>query len=102
MPPTRPYIHLHHVGVGFVTSPCLAVERLKVLSTPRPAAKPIITTRIDAKPERPVKSKIETKHEELPRPVEPKAAAKREEMPKTTAPKAVDRVVFQLVDDLRL
>jgi hypothetical protein len=77
-----------------------AIERLEVLSTPRTAAKPIIATRLDAKPERLVKPKIETKHEELPRPVEPKAAAKREERPrpKTTAPKAVGRVVFQLVD----
>jgi hypothetical protein len=51
------------------------------------AAKPIIATRLDAKPERPVKPKIETKHEELPR-------------PKTATPKVepVDRVVFQLVD----
>jgi hypothetical protein len=84
--------------VGLVTSSCLAVERLEVLSTPRIAAKAIDATRLDAKPERPVKPKIETKHEELPRPVEPRAAERREEMPKTTAPKAVDRVVFQLVD----
>jgi len=76
----------------------LAIERLEILSTPRTAAKPIIATRLDAKPERPVKPKIETKHEELPRPVEPKAAERREEKPKTTTPKAVDRVVFQLVD----
>ncbi len=78
----------------------LAIERLEVLSTPRTAAKPIIATRLDAKPERLVEPKIETKHEELPRPVEPKAAAKREEMPmpKTTAPKAVDKIAFQLVD----
>jgi len=76
----------------------LAVERLEVLSTPRTAAKSIIATRLDAKPERLVKPKIETKHEELPRPAEPKAAAKREERPKTATPKAVDRVVFQLVD----
>ncbi|MFZ8810494.1 MAG: hypothetical protein ACO2PN_20600 [Pyrobaculum sp.] len=62
-----------------------AIERLEILSTPRTAAKPIIATRLDAKPERPVKPKIETKHEELPR-------------PKTATPKAVDRVVFQLVD----
>jgi len=63
----------------------LAIERLEVLSTPRIAAKPIVATRLNAKPERLVK---------------PKAAAKREEMPmpKTMAPKAVDRVVFQLVD----
>ncbi len=63
----------------------LAIERLEILSTPRAAAKPIITTRLDAKPERLVKPKIETKHEELPR-------------PKTATPKTVDRVVFQLVD----
>jgi hypothetical protein len=63
----------------------LAIERLEVLSAPRTAAKPIIATRLDAKPERPVKPKIETKHEERPR-------------PKTTAPKAVDRFAFQLVD----
>jgi hypothetical protein len=77
-----------------------AIERLEILSAPRTAAKPIIATRLDAKPERPVKPKIETKHEELPRPVEPKAAAKHEERPrpKTATPKAVDRVVFQLVD----
>jgi hypothetical protein len=77
-----------------------AIERLEVLSTPRTAAKPIDATRLDAKPERLVKPKIETKHEELPRPVEPKTAAKREERPrpKTATPKAVDRVVFQLVD----
>jgi hypothetical protein len=66
----------------------LAIERLEVLSAPRTAVKPIIATRLDAKPERPVKPKIETKHEELPRPVEPKAAA----------PKAVDNIAFQLVD----
>jgi hypothetical protein len=75
-----------------------AIERLEILSTPRTAAKPIVATRLDAKPERPVKPKIETKHEELPRPAEPKAAAKREERPKTTTPKAVGRVVFHLVD----
>jgi hypothetical protein len=96
-----------------------AIERLEVLSAPRTAAKPIIATRLDAKPERPVKPKIETKHEELPRPVEPKAAAMHEEMPRPKTatpkavdkverlvrldeelerPKAVDRVVFQLVD----
>jgi hypothetical protein len=77
-----------------------AIERLEALSTPRTAAKPLDATRLDAKPERPVKPKIETKHEELPRPAEPKAATKREELPrpKTTASKAVDRVVFQLVD----
>jgi hypothetical protein len=63
----------------------LAIERLEALSTPHIAAKPIVATRLNAKPERLVK---------------PKAAAKREEMPmpKTMAPKAVDRVVFQLVD----
>jgi hypothetical protein len=75
-----------------------AIERLEILSTPRTAAKPIVATRLDAKPERPVKPKTETKHEELPRPAEPKAAERREEIPKTTAPKAVGRVVFQLVD----
>jgi hypothetical protein len=80
----------------------LAIERLEILSTPRTAAKPIVATRLDAKPERPIKPKIETKHEELPRPAEPKAAAKHEEIPrpKTATPKAVDRVVFQLVDGL--
>jgi hypothetical protein len=75
-----------------------AIERLEILSTPRTAAKPIDATRLEAKPERPVKPKTETKHEELPRPAEPKAAERREEIPKTTAPKAVGRVVFQLVD----
>jgi len=77
-----------------------AIERLEILSTPRTAAKPIIATRLDAKPERPIKPKIETKHEELPGPAEPKAAAKREERPRprTTVPKAVDRVAFQIVD----
>jgi hypothetical protein len=77
-----------------------AIERLEILSTPRTAAKPIVATRLDAKPERPVKPKIETKREELPRPAEPKAAEKHEERPrpKTTTPKAVGRVVFQLVD----
>jgi hypothetical protein len=77
-----------------------AIERLEILSTPRTAAKPIVATRLDAKPERPVKPKIEMKREELPRPAEPKAAERREERPrpKTTAPKAVGRVVFQLVD----
>jgi hypothetical protein len=65
----------------------LAIERLEVLSTPRIAAKSIVATRLDAKPERLVK---------------PKAAAKREERSrlKTATPKAVDRVVFQLVDGL--
>jgi hypothetical protein len=63
----------------------LAIERLEVLSTPRTAAKPIIATRLDAKPERPVKPEIETKREERPR-------------PRTTAPKAVDKIAFQLVD----
>jgi hypothetical protein len=78
----------------------LAIERLEALFTPHIAAEPIDAARLDAKPERPVKPKIETKHEELPRPVEPKAATKREERPrpKTMASKAVDRVVFQLVD----
>jgi hypothetical protein len=75
-----------------------AIERLEILSTPRTAAKPIVATRLEAKPERPVKPKIETKHEELPRPAEPKAAAKRGERPKTTTPKAVDKIAFQLVD----
>ncbi len=63
----------------------LAIERLEVLSTPRAAAKPIITTRLDAKPERLVKPKVAVKREERPR-------------PKTATPKTVDRVVFQLVD----
>jgi hypothetical protein len=65
----------------------LAIERLEVLSAPRIAAKSIVATRLDAKPERLVK---------------PKAAAKREERSrlKTATPKAVDRVVFQLVDGL--
>jgi len=78
----------------------LAIERLEVLSTPRPAAKPIDATRLDAKPERLVKPKIEARHEELPRPVEPKAAAKHEERPrpKTATPKPVDKIAFQLVD----
>jgi len=62
-----------------------AIKRLEVLSTPRTAAKPIIATRLDAKPERPVKPEIETKREERPR-------------PRTTAPKAVDKIAFQLVD----
>jgi hypothetical protein len=63
----------------------LAIERLEVLSTPHIAVKPIVATRLDAKPERLVK---------------PKAAAKREERPrpKTATPEAVGRVVFQLVD----
>jgi hypothetical protein len=78
-------MYLHHVGVGLVTSLCLAVERLEVLPTPRIAAEPIDAARMGERLERLVKPKIETKHEELPR-------------PKTTAPKAVDRVVFQLVD----
>jgi hypothetical protein len=81
----------------------LAIERLEILSTPRIAAKPIVATRLDAKPERLVRPKIEARREERPRErldrsVKPKAAAKREERPKTTTPKAVDRVVFQLVD----
>jgi len=63
----------------------LAIERLEALSTPRIAAKPIVATRLDAKPERTVKPKAAAKREELPR-------------PKTATPKAVDRVVFQLVD----
>ena len=63
----------------------LAIGRLEVLSMPRIAAKPIVATRLDAKPERLVK---------------PKAAAKREERPrpKTATPKAVDRVAFQIMD----
>jgi hypothetical protein len=71
---------------------------LEVLSTPRIAAKAIDAARLDAKPARLAKPKIETKHEELSRPVEPKAAERREEMSKTATPKAVDKVVFQLVD----
>ncbi len=76
-------MYLHHVGVGLVTSLCLAVERLEVLSTPRLAAEPIDAARRGL--ERLVKPKIETKREERPR-------------PKTTAPKAVDKIAFQLVD----
>jgi hypothetical protein len=53
--------------------------------SPLYAAKPIVATKLDAKPARLVKPKIETKHEEMPR-------------PKTVTPKAVDRVVLQLVD----
>jgi hypothetical protein len=78
-------MYLHHVGVGLVTSLCLAVERLEVLPTPRIAAEPIDAARMGERLERLVKPKIETKHEELPR-------------PKTTAPKAVDKIAFQLVD----
>jgi hypothetical protein len=63
----------------------LAIERLEALSTPRIAAKPIVATRLDAKPEALVKPKAAARREELPR-------------PKTTVPKAVGRVVFQLVD----
>ncbi|WP_143701660.1 hypothetical protein [Vulcanisaeta sp. EB80] len=65
----------------------LAIERLEALSAPRIAAKPIVATRLDAKPERLVKPKAAAKREELPR-------------PKTATPKVepVDRVVFQLVD----
>ena len=65
----------------------LAIERLEALFTPRIAAKPIVATRLDAKPERLVKPKAAAKREELPR-------------PKTATPKVepVDRVVFQLVD----
>jgi len=64
-----------------------AIESLEALSTPRTAAKPIDTARLE---------------EGLEGLVKPKAAAKREEMPrpKTMASKAVDRVVFQLVDGL--
>jgi hypothetical protein len=67
----------------------LAIERLEALSAPRIAAKPIVATRLDAKPERLVKPKAAAKREELPR-------------PKTATPKVepVDRVVFQLVDGL--
>ena len=56
-----------------------AIERLEVLSAPRIAAKPIIATRLEAKPERPVKPKIEARHEELPRPVsrKPRRSARR-------------------------
>jgi hypothetical protein len=68
-----------------VTSLCLAVERLEVLSTPRIAAEPINAARMGERLERLVKPKIETKREERPR-------------PKTTAPKAVDKIAFQLVD----
>jgi len=78
-------MYLHHVGVGLVTSLCLAVERLEVLSTPRLAAEPINAARKGERLERLVKPKIETKREERPR-------------PKTTAPKAVDKIAFQLVD----
>jgi len=78
-------MYLHHVGVGLVTSLCLAVERLEVLSTPRLAAEPIDAARKGERLERLVKPKIETKREEVPR-------------PKTTAPKAVDKIAFQLVD----
>jgi len=65
----------------------LAIERLEALSTPHIAAKPIVATRLDTKPERLVKPKAAAKREELPR-------------PKTATPKVepVDRVVFQLVD----
>ncbi len=85
----------------------LAIERLEVLSTPRTAAKPIDTVRMGERLERPVRPKIEARHEERPRErldrsVKPKAAAKREERPrpKTATPKVepVDRVVFQLLD----
>jgi hypothetical protein len=63
----------------------LAIERLEVLSTPRIAAQPIDTARLE---------------EGLEGLVKPKAAAKREEIPrpKTMVSKAVDRVVFQIVD----
>ena len=71
--------------MGLVTSLCLAVERLGVLSTPRLAAQPIDAARKGERLERLVKPKIETKREEVPR-------------PKTTAPKAVDKIAFQLVD----
>jgi hypothetical protein len=78
-------MYLHHVGVGLVTSLCLVVERLEVLSMPRLAAEPIDAARMGERLERLVKPKIETKREERPR-------------PKTTAPKAVDKIAFQLVD----
>jgi hypothetical protein len=80
-------MYLHHVGVGLVTSLCLAVERLEILSTPHIAAEPIDTARMRESIKKPVKPEIETKREEVSR-------------LKTTAPKAVDRVVFQLVDGL--
>jgi hypothetical protein len=82
-----------------------AIERLEILSTPRIAAKSIIATRLEAKPERLVRPKIEAGHEERPRErldrsVKPKAVAKREELPrpKTATPKAVDKIAFKLVD----
>jgi len=62
-----------------------AIERLEILSTPHTAAKPIIATRLEAKPERPVKPKAAAKREEIPR-------------PKTATPKAVDKIAFKLVD----
>jgi len=62
-----------------------AIERLEILSTPHIAAQPVDAARLDAKPERTVKSKAAAKREEIPR-------------PKTMVSKAVDRVVFQLVD----
>jgi hypothetical protein len=52
--------------VGLVTSPCLAVERLEVLSTPRIAAEPVDAARMGERLERLVKPKIETKREERP------------------------------------
>ncbi len=55
--------------MGLVTSLCLAVERLEVLSTLRIAPKP----------------KAAAKHEEVYR-------------PKTATPKAVDKIAFKLVD----
>jgi len=77
-----------------------AIERLEILSTPHIAAEPIDTVRMWESIKRPVRPKIEARHEELPRPAEQKAAAKREERPrpKTTAPKAVDKIALQLVD----
>jgi hypothetical protein len=91
--------------VGLVTSLCLAVERLEVLSTPRIAGKAINVARPEERIKRLAKPKIETRHEERPRErldqlVEPKAAAKREGVyrPKTATPKAVDKIAFQLVD----
>jgi hypothetical protein len=82
-----------------------AIERLEALSAPRIAAKSIVATRLNAKPERLVRPKIEARHEERPRErldrsVKPKAVAKREELPrpKTATPKAVDKIAFKLVD----
>jgi hypothetical protein len=83
----------------------LAIERLEVLSTPHIAPKPIDAARMGERLERPVRPKIEARHEERPRErldrsVKPKTVAKREELPrpKTATPKAVDKIAFQLVD----